>query len=353
MNDLPPEDLRPTRPLSILFGPLGVARVLVHIFSSTTGQRDPPSPNKKDHIRLITIGVSHFCEKARWGLDLLEQNNESPIYYTEDAHPPAFLAFATLPASNNKASTSPMVVCKPDSSVLYKSNVILQELCPFLYPEEIQQDIIAMELDLGTRLGASVRCVAYHYLLQKEYHPVCVKMVTGKTSKVETVLFEKMLPNGIDRAMRDLIQVNESTSAASALAIRKVFSDLSKRLEENSGKKGLYLMDTKAKSFGFTAADLAFAALSYPLIRPPEMWDFSADDSELPPELVSLGNDLRATTAGQHVLQMYKRHRLAPGCTKVEIKTAGRDRNPLQGFLYSVGVAGAAIGAIIWYRRQQ
>jgi hypothetical protein len=156
-----------------------------------------------------------------------------------------------------------------------------------------------------------------------------------------------MLPNGVDKAMRNLIQVNESTSAASALAIRHLFRDLSKRLEENGTE---YLMDTKTKSFGFTAADLAFAALSYPFIRPPEMMDFSADDSELPPELVLLSNELRATTAGQHALKMYKRHRLAPGCTKVEIKTSGRDRNPFKGLLYSVGVLGAAVGAIIWYR---
>jgi glutathione S-transferase len=280
----------------------------------------------------------------------LENNNHnsSPIYYTEDAHPPPFLSFATLPASNNKASASPMV-CKADSSVLYKSNIILQDLCPFLYPEEIQQDIISLESDLGTRLGASVRCVVYHYLLQKEYHPVCVKIITRNTSKVEAVLFEKMLPNGADKAMRNVIQVNEATSVASVLAIRQVFCDLSKRLEENGRE---YLMDTKTKSFGFTAADLTFAALSYPLIRPMEMMDFFSDDAELPPELVLLGNELRATTAGQHALKIYKRHRLAPGCTQVEIKTTGRDRNPLKGLLYSVGVVGAAIGAIIWYRRQ-
>jgi glutathione S-transferase len=346
MSSLPPEDLLPARPISILFGPLGVARVLVNIFSST-GQRDAPSPKKNEHIRLITIGVSHFCEKARWGLDLLEQNDTSPIYYTEDAHPPPFLSFATLSASKNKTSASPMIV-KADSSVLYKSNVILQDLCPFLYPEEIQHDVISLELDLGTRLGASVRCAAYHYILQKKYYPLCVKILTRNTSKVETVLFDKMLPNGVDKAMRKLIQVNESTCVASVAAVRQVFHELSKHLTENGGE---YLMDTKNRSYGFTAADLTFAALSYVLIRPPEMNDFSADESELPPELVALGNELRATTAGQHALKMYKQHRLGPGFgTKVEIKTAGRDRNPLKGILYSVGVVGAAIGAVIWYR---
>ena len=301
-----------------------------------------------EHIQLITIGVSHFCEKARWGLDLLEQSDTSPIYFTEDAHPPPFLSFATLAASKNKASASPMIV-KADSSILYKSNVILQDLCPFLYPEEIQQDVISLELDLGTRLGASVRCVANHYILQKKYYPVCVKILTRNTSKVETVLFDKLLPNGADKAMREVIQVNESTCVASVAAIRQVFHELSRRLTENGGE---YLMDTKNKSYGFTAADLTFAALSYVLIRPPEMNEFSEEELELPPELVSFGNELRATTAGEHALKMYKIHRLGAGVgTKVEIKTAGRDCNPLKSIIYSVGVVGAAVGAIIWYQR--
>jgi len=92
----PPMDTKPMSASSIRYGPLGVARVIVGLFSCTS-ERDPPSQHKTEHLRLITIAQSHFCEKARWALDLLENDPDFPIYYTEDGHPPAFVAFETLP----------------------------------------------------------------------------------------------------------------------------------------------------------------------------------------------------------------------------------------------------------------
>ena len=350
-EELPPEDLRPTSSAQITkFGPLSIARILINLFSGT-GQRDPPSDSKTHHIRLITIGPSHFCEKGRWGLDLVEADPNSPIYYTEDAHPPAFCSFATVPVSRDTASATPMTVDN-SSTVMYKSNVILQTLCPFLYPDEIRQKIKDMEADLGVRLGATVRCVAYHYLLQKEYYPACVQVCTAGTSNVERVLFREMIDKGIDVGMRKALQVNETKAAASQAAIRKVFDELSSRLEKNGGA---YLMDTPNKSYGFTAADLTLAALAYPLLFPPEMANLMLNESELPPELVSLSHELQATKAGQHALKMYKEHRIPANYSpsdRVEIKTVGRNRNPFKGILYGIGAVGAVIGALYCYRRQ-
>ena len=54
---------------------------------------------KPDHTkpRLITVGFSHFCEKARWGLDL------SPLahQYYEEVHCPAMHLSSTLALTNN------------------------------------------------------------------------------------------------------------------------------------------------------------------------------------------------------------------------------------------------------------
>ena len=68
---------------------------------------------------------------------------------------------------------------------------------------------------------------------------------------------------------------------------------------------------------GFTAADLTFAALASPIIDPPELantlYKHHIDfDKDMPKELVDLKYELRQTLAGQHVLQMYKKHRLVP-----------------------------------------
>ena len=48
-----------------------------------------PKPNLK-HPRLVSIGLSHFAEKARWGLDL------SPLQFYEEVHCPAMHLSTTL-----------------------------------------------------------------------------------------------------------------------------------------------------------------------------------------------------------------------------------------------------------------
>lgn len=362
-DELPPENLKTTPRSKIQSGPLGVARILVNLFSTNENRRDPPFPSTKTHgVRLITINVSHYCEKVRWGLDLLENDISSPLYYTEDAHPPPFCSFATLPASNFSSSATPMIVDSQDVHAphLNMSDVLLQKYCPFLYPSEIQQEIVNFELEMGKRLGPAVRCYCYHYLLQPQYHDVCVDICSAQTSKIETLLFDKMLEKGISQAMRKIIHVHDSSAASSKEELVQVFDQVSKRLEQHGGT---YLMDSPTKSFGLTAADVTFAALAYPLLRPTEMTRFLVeDDSRLPPELVAMGEQLRQTTAGKHVLQMYKLHRIPQhyyvGSNKpkdglVYIKSAQRNVNPFPKLLYRVGIVGAVVvSTTLWYRRQ-
>lgn len=360
---LPPEDLKTIPRSKITFGPLGVARVFVNLFSTNDNRRPPPSPDKTHSIRHITINVSHYCEKVRWGLDLVESDPNSPLYYTEDAHPPPFCSFATLPISNYEASAAPMIVDPDDKDASYmnQSNAILEKYCSFLYPDEIRSDIMELEASLGKGLGPAVRCYRYNFILQPEYHEACVQGCTNQTSTVETMLFEKMLNKGIAKAMRKIIKVNSATAEASKQEILRVFDQMSKRLERSGGK---YLMDTKTKSYGFTAADVTFASLAYPLLRPPEMQNFTImDDSKLPPELVAIGEELKKTTAGKFVLKMYNKHRIpanyfdGDSITKnaglVFIKSAERNVNPIKKLMCSVGIVAAAVGSIVWYQKQQ
>ena len=66
MSDYRPEvDLRPTRERHLKAMPMRISKFLIQNFSSTSGRRDPPNPKKIHHARLITIKLSHFCEKVR------------------------------------------------------------------------------------------------------------------------------------------------------------------------------------------------------------------------------------------------------------------------------------------------
>jgi glutathione S-transferase len=360
---LPLMDLKPMRASSIQSGPLGFANILVGLFSGT-GVRDPPPPRrtrttdnedhiprkKMQHVRLITIAASHYCEKARWGLDLLEASNESEFYYTEDGHPPAFAAFATVPASRDQASATPMIVFSDDKGqhLLCQSDNILKELCPFLYPTEIASQISEFELDMGIRLGAAIRLYLYHRFLDpsKQYYPALTDFLCRNCSKVEKILFGAMLSKGIAKGIRNAMQISDENAEKSKDMVRQVFAQVSDRLQKSAGD---YLMDTAGTTnFGFTAADLTFAALVYPIVRPPEMSHFVMDeDDRFPPDVVAFGQELRETRAGKHALKIYAQHRpVAASDGKVVMKSCGRDRMPWKELGYLMGVVGAVTLAV-------
>jgi len=150
---------------------------------------------------------------------------------------------------------------------------------------------------------------------------------------MESILYHAMLPRGINDGMRKAMCIQEDTVIASRNELVQVFEEISHRLvqvataarnvdnatvgvtEATDGSDpcaAYYLMDTPGQpsSYGFTAADLTLAALSYPLIQPPEMSPFLLPKpDEYPPEIVELSRQLRSTVAGQHILRMYRDHR--------------------------------------------
>jgi glutathione S-transferase len=330
---LPPENAKTMTMKQSSSGPLAVAKACIGIWS-TVRQCEPPSPAKTDHIRLITIAGSHFCEKVRWVLDLLEQDDASPYYYTEDGHPPGLHSYEPLKASKEQASITPMVVLpknfdSSEDNVLWESSKIMAKLMPHqLYPLEIADQVRSIEASLGKRLGPALRCHAYYHLLGdlEKYQGAAEAIVADprKMSTIEATLWSKFLPNGLAKGIRTALGMNEAISKASVKEMRAVFGELSIKLQENGGK---YLMDdTKDKSYGFTAADLTLAALSYPYLRPPEMEFWLCDEQILPPEIKALGDELRATTAGQHVLRVYKQHRPTNQDGKAVMKYANQNR---------------------------
>jgi glutathione S-transferase len=301
----------------------------VGLFSRIPPTRDPPHANKTLHLRLITVSVSHYCEKARWALDLLEADPSSPVYYTEDGHPPAFVSFHSVPASKDQAWATPMVVF-PDGHFINKSDTILKELCPALYPDNfyISNAVDEFEQYMGQRLGVAIRLYAYHCFLDPphEYYEALTHMVCLYSSKIEKTLFKAMLDRGIDKGIRRILKITDESAKVCKETIRQVFREVSDRLETSGGD---YLMDTRATKYGFTAADLTFCALVYLYIQPPAMSNLSIEDNALPAELLEFCNELRETRAGQYVLRVYDMHRPVSVATgRINMKTLNMDRKP-------------------------
>lgn len=86
-------------------------------------------------LRLITIPISHYCEKARWALERLE------ITYIEEPHPPLFHRLAT--SQSGRGTSVPVFVT--ETGTFSDSTDILQYLDQIttvsqrLYPSEPKQ----------------------------------------------------------------------------------------------------------------------------------------------------------------------------------------------------------------------
>jgi glutathione S-transferase len=359
LEHLPLEDIRQTKSFSKAPTPIKVAKGLCDILQ-IAGKRASPSTLKKDHIRLITIGPSHYCEKARWGLDLIDNDPDSLLYYTEDAHPPMFHSFASVAASEDGKSMVPMTVPEDASQpVLHDSTKILKQYCPFLYPDCCVKEIDEMEGDLDRRLGPTVRVMIYYSFFQSsDYDNALVELMSRNTSKIESLLMDKMLNQGLKKGLKAVMKINDESAQISEKAIRQVFDEYSDKLSDGRS----YLCDTAQNEAGFTAADLTLAALASPLLMPKELIPIQLQPEKLPANLVSLRQELRDTLAGQHVLSIYHKHRfgigskpfaagLAKGCKRsptsirmVCLKQGQRNRVPISG---SVIKAAAALGGVV------
>ncbi len=92
--------------------------------------RTPATP--PDGAKLVTIGFSHYVDKARWGLDL------SPLRerYVEDAHMPVFHFPAVAAITKDRKRTSTPLLLLPDGTVIQDSALILEYLSR-TYPQDL------------------------------------------------------------------------------------------------------------------------------------------------------------------------------------------------------------------------
>jgi hypothetical protein len=107
----------------------------------------------------VTVGISHYAEKVRWGLDI--KRSDPAFDYVEDAHPPALASLFTTRLDPG-CSATPIIELREGEkvSVMKDSTAILEHLCPFLYPEERLGEVREWEERLDRLLGTTSRVFA-------------------------------------------------------------------------------------------------------------------------------------------------------------------------------------------------
>jgi glutathione S-transferase len=241
--------------------------------------------------RLVTIPISHYCEKARWALD------RAGIAYIEERHLQLIHVVAARRAGGGR--TVP-VLRTLSGSVLADSADILR-WAGGLYPSP---EAAQLEAWLDSDLGPEGRRWMYHHTLP--HTRALARWILAGVPRWERAAFRWGV-RGVEPAIRHLLDVDAGTAAAALEHVDRVFDAVAARLAD--GRR--FLVDDR-----FSAADLTFAALAAPVILPAGYGSPLPPLSALPAAMVRDVERLRAHPAGGFATRMYAEERHVRGASR-------------------------------------
>jgi glutathione S-transferase len=248
-------------------------------------------------LRLITIPISHYCEKARWALD------RAGIAYREERHVQLVHRVAARRAGGG--STVPVLVS--DRGVLGESNEILtwvDERTPAgrrLFPTESgsagRAEVDALCRRFDDQLGPAGRRLIYVHVL--EQRKLALSFNNAGVPAWEDRMLRLTWPlaaEGIRRALgiRPGMEVDDE---------RAVWAELDFVGERLADGRPYLCGDA------FGAADLTFAALASPVIAPLQYGTPLPQPEMMAPATAALIERAREHVAGRFAMRMFAEHR--------------------------------------------
>ena len=244
---------------------------------------------------LITIPISHYCEKARWALD------RAGIGYEERAHLQIFHWFAVRRAGGGKTAPvfvsgdrvfadSADIVAEADSRAPADRRLFADD------PAEAAE-IRELERDFDERLGPEGRRWMYNGLAGRRDIAIgygCTGVPAWQRRALPVVY--PVAARIIDR----VLDISPATAASSEATVHEVFDEVAGRLSDGRP----YLCGER-----FTAADLTFSALAASVLMPPEYGVTLPQPEDLPEPMARKVEELRAHPAGAHALAMFRDER--------------------------------------------
>lgn len=246
-------------------------------------------------LKLITIGFSHYCEKARWALD------RSPLEYREDDHVPIFHWRASLGSGAKRtvpALVMPGRVLKDSTEILHFAD---EHLPPErrLFPADAaaRAEVLALVADFDRGLGPAIRRWLYFHILPER--AVAAELLTSTGRGWERSLTRVLFP--VMRAMmRRGMKVDAAGAARSWQRVAATFDAVDARLAD--GRR--YLVGDR-----FSAADLTFAALASVLVGPKERGFPVPDTGTRIPAIAAEVAAAQARPCGRFVARIYAEER--------------------------------------------
>lgn len=250
--------------------------------------------NNQKPFRLITIPVSHYCEKVRWALDYLK------LPYVEEPHMPPFHRFATTKFGGK---TVPVLVTNDgkftDSTDIlkYLDSIVANDAKIYSINPEQRQQIEELEEFFDDELATAIRQWGYFNAIDRK-DIIQQKWCQG-VPFLEKLLFPVVYP-----PMRSVVKKKYHANAESAAQayekIKSIFAKVNSLLADGSN----YLVKDK-----ISAADISFASLAAPILQPPQHPNNTSSSQQLPAKMLAEIKEIQETAAGDFALNLYRNWR--------------------------------------------
>jgi glutathione S-transferase len=244
--------------------------------------------------RLITIPISHYCERARWALD------RAGIAFTEERHVQGVHRVAARRAGGG--STVPVLVSA--EGVFSSSDEILgwvdartpQPWRLFAAGEDGEQER-ALCKRAGEVLGPAARRLTYRHMTA--HRALALRFNNQGVRWWERAAIGALWPL-ITRYVRRELGIADGGERADEAIVWAEFDRAAELLQ----RRGPFLSGER-----FGAADLTFACMAAAVVFPPVYGVCLPQPHELPPRTAALVQRARSHPAGAHALRMFLEHR--------------------------------------------
>jgi glutathione S-transferase len=248
--------------------------------------------------RLITIPISHYCEKARWALE------RAGLDYAEERHVQGVHRIVARRAGGG--STVPVLVApegvfsESEQILAYADRSLPEHLTLFPAGPELRGEVEALSRWFDEGLGPEGRRAMYAEMLK--LRRLMLKVNCQGVPAWERRTMAALWPLIVRLGKREL-RIDPERIPEDEASVRRLFDTVADRLAD--GRR--YLCGDR-----FTAADLTFAALSAAVLAPPEYGVTLPQPEALPTDLARKVRSFREHPAGAYALRLFREERRKP-----------------------------------------